>query len=59
MRRLIPIPAEDCWVRPNDFIPERWYSRPELIKNKNAFVPFSFGRIPCHLPSITQSLSLA
>jgi tryprostatin B 6-hydroxylase len=39
--------SEDHWVRPNEFIPERWYSRPELIKNKNAFVPFSIGPYGC------------
>ncbi len=47
---LTACPAEDHWVRPNEFIPERWYSRPELIKNKNAFVPFSIGTplLPLH-----------
>lgn len=36
--------AEKCYVQPNDFIPERWYSRPELIKSKNAYAPFSLGK---------------
>lgn len=31
------------FVKPNDFIPERWSSKPELILNKNAFMPFSMG----------------
>lgn len=30
---------------PDDFIPERWYSRPELIHDKRAFGPFSFGTL--------------
>lgn len=49
MHKLMCVAAEECWVRPNEFIPERWYSRPELIKNKNAFVPFSIGKAESHL----------
>lgn len=29
------------------FIPERFSSRPELIKNKDAFAPFSIGPYAC------------
>ncbi|KAI1490701.1 cytochrome P450 [Biscogniauxia mediterranea] len=36
-----------AFEHPNDFIPERWYSRPELIHNKRAFGPFSFGKRQC------------
>lgn len=36
--------APRCYVDPDAFIPERWFSRPELIKNRNAFAPFSLGR---------------
>lgn len=35
------------WVRPNEFIPERWYSQPELILDKRAFAPFSYGARYC------------
>jgi cytochrome P450 family 628 len=28
---------------PLSFIPERWFSRPELIKDKRAFAPFIIG----------------
>ncbi|KAI2642491.1 cytochrome P450 monooxygenase-like protein [Xylaria nigripes] len=38
---------ESAFVQPNDFIPERWYSRPELILNKQAFAPFSHGARLC------------
>ncbi|KAI9699833.1 MAG: hypothetical protein M1820_007006 [Bogoriella megaspora] len=37
------------------FIPERWYSRPELIRDKRAFEPFSQGRYGC----IGKQLALA
>jgi cytochrome P450 len=29
------------------FIPERWTTRPELVKDKRAFVPFSYGAHVC------------
>ncbi|KAL6719954.1 hypothetical protein ACLMJK_001875 [Lecanora helva] len=39
--------AEECFVRGHDFIPERWYSQPELIKERSAFTPFSLGPYAC------------
>ncbi|KAI0532394.1 cytochrome P450 monooxygenase-like protein [Xylaria digitata] len=36
-----------AFVAPNEFIPERWTTRPELIRNKKAFCPFSQGRFAC------------
>ncbi|KAF5027079.1 hypothetical protein F66182_791 [Fusarium sp. NRRL 66182] len=38
---------ERCFVRPNEFIPERWTSRPELIKDGSVYAPFSTGRGAC------------
>ena len=32
-----------CFQWPNEFIPERWSSRPELVLNKRAFAPFKQG----------------
>lgn len=32
---------------PESFIPERWYSKPELILHKDAFIPFSTGPFGC------------
>ena len=29
--------------KPDDFIPERWYKNPDLIKHKEAFAPFTIG----------------
>ncbi|KAI0545023.1 cytochrome P450 [Xylaria curta] len=34
---------ETCFVKPNDWIPERFTTRPELILNKNVFVGWSIG----------------
>ncbi|GAP88827.1 putative cytochrome P450 [Rosellinia necatrix] len=36
-----------AFVSPNEFIPERWTTRPELVLNKKAFCPFSLGRYAC------------
>jgi cytochrome P450 family 628 len=33
--------------QPEDFIPERWTTRPELIRNKKAFAPFLIGPQSC------------
>ncbi|OKL58794.1 hypothetical protein UA08_05857 [Talaromyces atroroseus] len=38
---------ESCFVQGNDFIPERWYSKPEMILNKKAFAPFALGAYYC------------
>ena len=38
---------EENYVKPLDFIPERWSSKPELIKQKDAFFPFSTGPFGC------------
>ncbi|OHW99436.1 cytochrome p450 [Colletotrichum incanum] len=35
------------WKQPNQFIPERWTTRPDLILDRRAFVPFNFGRFDC------------
>jgi cytochrome P450 len=34
---------ERNFERPNEFIPERWTSKPELIKNTSVYSPFSIG----------------
>ena len=39
--------SEKCFVQANEFIPERWYSKPELIKDKLGYVPFSIGQYSC------------
>ncbi|CAD6591505.1 MAG: hypothetical protein ASARMPRED_005466 [Alectoria sarmentosa] len=38
---------ESAFEDPHSFIPERWYSRPELIKDQRAFAPFGVGRRIC------------
>lgn len=35
--------SEDNYVKAESFIPERWSTKPELIKHKNVFFPFSLG----------------
>ncbi|KAM0287617.1 hypothetical protein ACHAO9_007647 [Fusarium lateritium] len=38
---------ERCFVRPDEFIPERWTSQPELVKDASVFSPFHIGRGSC------------
>ena len=38
---------DTAFVRPDEFIPERWYSRLDLIIDKRAFSPFTFGSRAC------------
>ncbi|KAK2836068.1 hypothetical protein FQN49_006714 [Arthroderma sp. PD_2] len=35
------------FVKPDSFIPERWYSKPDLIIRKDAFNPFLTGKYSC------------
>ncbi|PWY96633.1 benzoate 4-monooxygenase cytochrome P450 [Aspergillus sclerotioniger CBS 115572] len=38
---------EDCFERPDEFIPERWYGRTEMVRNKAAYAPFGTGHHSC------------
>ncbi|KAI0110725.1 benzoate 4-monooxygenase cytochrome P450 [Nemania sp. FL0031] len=38
---------KSAYEDPECFIPERWYSKPELVKDKRAFSPFGAGRTSC------------
>lgn len=44
---MFPYLVENAYADPNSFIPERWFSKPELIKNKGAYAPFSIGPFSC------------
>ncbi|MCJ1421897.1 hypothetical protein MMC32_008264 [Xylographa parallela] len=46
---------ESCFEKADQFIPERWYSSPSMVKNKRAFTPFSQGRYSC----VGKNLALA
>ncbi|KAI0179154.1 cytochrome P450 [Hypoxylon sp. FL1284] len=45
--RYVIMRLESAFPRPNEFIPERWYSQPELVRDKRAFAPFSVGPRQC------------
>ncbi|KAK9422223.1 putative Tryprostatin B 6-hydroxylase [Seiridium unicorne] len=36
---------ERAFVQPLEFIPERWHSRPELVRDKQAFAPFGVVKL--------------
>ncbi|KAF2649441.1 putative benzoate 4-monooxygenase cytochrome P450 [Lophiostoma macrostomum CBS 122681] len=46
---------EKIYERPEEFVPERWYSRPQMVKDRSAFNPFSMGRYAC----VGKNLALA
>ncbi|KAA6415515.1 MAG: cytochrome P450 [Lasallia pustulata] len=39
--------SENIYADAKAFVPERWYSKPEMIKDKSAFAPFSTGTYDC------------
>ena len=38
---------EDTYIDAESFVPERWYSKSEMIKHKDGFAPFSLGPFGC------------
>ncbi|KAL2838069.1 cytochrome P450 monooxygenase [Aspergillus pseudodeflectus] len=38
---------ERVFAQPQEFLPERWTTRPELIKEPSAFIPFNAGPYAC------------
>ncbi|KAI1133306.1 cytochrome P450, partial [Nemania abortiva] len=39
--------STECYASPDEFIPERWYSQRELIRDASCFAPFSTGQYGC------------
>ena len=48
--------VEACFDQAEEYIPERWYSRREMIKDERAFYPFAQGRA---VPSLPHSSRLS
>ncbi|KAL9092406.1 MAG: hypothetical protein Q9159_000914 [Coniocarpon cinnabarinum] len=38
---------ESCFEDANSFVPERWFSKPEMVRKRIAYSPFAFGRWSC------------
>ncbi|KAL7944152.1 cytochrome P450 [Trichoderma barbatum] len=38
---------EECFERASDFVPERWTTRPEMVRNVAAYAPFGTGHHSC------------
>ncbi|CAD0109773.1 unnamed protein product, partial [Aureobasidium uvarum] len=38
---------EDAYESPHDFVPERWYSKPSMIKTSAGYAPFAIGPYGC------------
>ncbi|TGJ84039.1 hypothetical protein E0Z10_g4725 [Xylaria hypoxylon] len=39
--------SSESYASPDEFIPERWYSQPELLRDASSFAPFSTGNYGC------------
>ena len=39
---------ESCFEKAQEFVPERWYERPEMLRDKNAWIPFNVGKLALH-----------
>ena len=37
--------VESCFEKATEFIPERWSEKPEMVRDKQVFVPFSVGEL--------------
>jgi len=52
MTVVLPVYAmqhdEENYEQAEEFVPERWYSRPEMIKNRDAFLTWNIGEFGCH-----------
>ena len=44
---VLSVTDESIYEDANSFVPERWYSNPDMIKNKDAFAPMSMGPFGC------------
>lgn len=47
--------SEKFFVKPLEWIPERWTTEPDLIRDKRAFHPFLYGKSP---PPVCSTCSL-
>jgi cytochrome P450 len=43
----LPFKDSKCFIRPQEFIPERWTTKPELVLNPSAISPFGTGLHSC------------
>ncbi|KAJ8065223.1 hypothetical protein OCU04_005928 [Sclerotinia nivalis] len=48
---------ESCFEKANEFIPERWTEKPEMIKDIRAFQPFNLGRHSCPVTKFEIALA--
>ena len=51
--------VETCFERAHDFIPERWYSKPYMVKHRTAFIPFIIGSYPLRPINLPRLYSIA
>ena len=50
--------VESCFERADEFVPGRWYSEPQMVKDKRAFIPFSAGMLHFQLYESDNPLTM-
>jgi hypothetical protein len=40
-----------AFLRGDEFIPERWTTQPELVRDRTVYAPFSVGKCPVFTPA--------
>ncbi|KAF4341678.1 cytochrome P450 monooxygenase 67 [Fusarium beomiforme] len=48
---------ERCFEKPNEFIPERWTTQPELVKDASVYAPFASGMFAPSLLGVLADVS--
>ena len=47
VRLVNDVADEEIYTNAETFLPERWYSKPDMVKYKDAWAPFSMGPFGC------------
>jgi len=45
INHVLCVTDEAIFEKAQEFIPERWYQYPDMVKDKNAFAPFLLGML--------------
>ncbi|KAI2637972.1 hypothetical protein GGS26DRAFT_588344 [Hypomontagnella submonticulosa] len=47
---------ETPYEKPAEFIPERWTTKPDMVKNDHAFSPFAKGMLETYIALMTRGM---
>jgi cytochrome P450 len=49
---------ERAFTQPNEFIPDRWTTKPDLVKNASVFTPFGTGQFPLSIAFLETNTAI-